>query len=181
MRLTQTPDPMNSDNPSWAPDGARLLFDSNQPSPNGGANIWSMASDGSNQQLLIAGGMGQTSWQPVFNANTNVSAASYVSTSLAPESIVSAFGSGLATSTLAAASTPLPTTLAGSTVKVRDSAGAERLAPLFFVSPAQINYQMPAGTANGAATITVTSGDGSVSTARSSARISDCSFASRTS
>ena len=88
----------------------------------------------------------------------------YLSTSLAPESIVSAFGSGLATATLAAASTPLPTTLAGTTVKVRDSAGTERLAPLFFVSPAQINYLIPAGTASGGATITITSGDGSVST-----------------
>ena len=163
-RLTQTPDPMNSDNPSWAPDGTRLLFDSNQPSPNGGVNIWSIALDGSNQVVLIPGGVGQTSWQPVFNANTNVSAASYISTSLAPESIVSAFGSGFSTSTLSAASLPLPTTLAGATVNVRDSAGAERLAPLFFVSPTQINYQMPPGTANGAATITITSGDGSVST-----------------
>ncbi len=163
-RLTETPDPMSSDNPSWSPDGTKLLFDSNRPSPNGGVNVWFITPDGSNQGLLIPGGIGQTSWQPVFNANTNVSAASYVSTPLAPESIVSAFGSGLATATLAAASTPLPTTLAGATVKVRDSAGAERPAPLFFVSPVQVNYQMPAGTANGAATITVTSGDGSVST-----------------
>jgi len=93
----------------------------------------------------------------------NVSAASYISTSLAAESIVSAFGSGLATATLAAASTPLPTTLAGTTVKVRDSAGTERLAPLFFVSPTQVNYLIPAGTVNGAATVTMTSGDGTVS------------------
>ena len=131
-RLTETPDPMSSDNPSWSPDGTKLLFDSNRPGPNGGVNIWSMASDGSNQQLLIPGGAERISWQPVFNTNTSVSAASYLSTSLAPESIVSAFGSGFTTSTLAAAS-PLPTMLAGATVKVRDSAGAERLAPLFFV------------------------------------------------
>jgi len=51
-----------------------------------------------------------------------------------------------------------------STSKNSTRAGTERLAPLFFVSPAQINYQVPAGTANGAATITITSGDGSVST-----------------
>ncbi len=110
---------------------------------------------------------GRASWQPVATAPrtvANVSAASYISTSLAPESIVSAFGSGLATATLTAASSPLPTTLAGATVKVRDNAGTERLALLFFVSPTQVNYQMPPGTINRAATITVTSGDGSIST-----------------
>jgi uncharacterized protein (TIGR03437 family) len=58
---------------------------------------------------------------------------------------------------------PLPTTLAGTTAKVRDSAGAERAAPLFFVSPSQVNYQIPADTAVGAATVTVQSGDGTIS------------------
>jgi len=95
----------------------------------------------------------------------NVSAASYNGAALAGDSIISAFGSGLATTTQAAMSNPLPTTLAGTTVKVKDSAGVEREAPLFFVSPTQINYLLPAGTANGAATITVNSGDGVVSNA----------------
>ncbi len=40
----------------------------------------------------------------------------------------------------------------------------DRLAPLFFVSPAQVNYLIPAGAALGAATVTVTSGDGATST-----------------
>ncbi|MCI0363420.1 MAG: hypothetical protein L0219_06025, partial [Phycisphaerales bacterium] len=93
----------------------------------------------------------------------NVSAASYIATPLATEAIVSAFGSGLATATMAASTTPLPTTLAGTSVKVRDSAGAERPAPLFFISPTQLNYLMPAGTVNGAATVTITSGAGAVS------------------
>ena len=55
-------------------------------------------------------------------------------------------------------------TLAGTSVKVRDSAGAERAARLYYVSPAQVNWVVPTGTATGAATLTVTSGDGSVST-----------------
>jgi len=97
------------------------------------------------------------------SVSTHVSAASFSGASLAGESIVSAFGTRLATATTAATTSPLPTQLAGTTVKVRDSAGAERLAPLFFVSPTQINYQIPAMTAAGAATITTTSGDGSVS------------------
>ena len=58
---------------------------------------------------------------------------------------------------------PLPTTLNGTTVKVKDSVGAERLAPLFFVSSGQVNYQIPQGTATGTATITITSGSGALS------------------
>ncbi len=96
-------------------------------------------------------------------AATTVSAASYAGASQACEAIVSAFGSGLATATRNAASAPLPTTLGGTTIKVKDSAGGEREAPLFFVSPTQINFQIPPGTANGAALITIISGDGTVS------------------
>lgn len=90
----------------------------------------------------------------------NVSAASYASDPVAAESIVTAFGSDLATVTEAAASVPLPTTLAGTTVKVVDSAGAEGPADLYYVSPAQVNYVMPAGTALGPATVTVTNAVG---------------------
>jgi uncharacterized protein (TIGR03437 family) len=95
---------------------------------------------------------------------TCVSAANYRGGELARESIVAAFGSELATTIAGAAALPLPTSLAGTTVKIRDSAGVERLAPLFFVSPTQINYYVPDGTAEGTATVTVTSGSGKVST-----------------
>ena len=95
---------------------------------------------------------------------TSVSAASYTGQWLASEAIAAAFGQRLATQFAAPDSLPLPTTLAGTTVKVRDRAGEERLAPLFFVSPAQVNYQIPAGTGPGEATVTITSGDGQVST-----------------
>jgi uncharacterized protein (TIGR03437 family) len=86
---------------------------------------------------------------------TTVSAASFAPAAVAGESIVAAFGQGLAAQSQAASATPLPTTLAGVTVRVRDGAGTERAAPLFFVAPGQINYQVPAGTMVGAATVTV--------------------------
>lgn len=89
---------------------------------------------------------------------TVVSAANYTATATAPEEIVSGFGTNLAPTTASAISLPLPKTLSGVTVKVRDSAGTERLASLFYVSPTQINFQIPGGTATGAATITVTNG-----------------------
>lgn len=93
-----------------------------------------------------------------------VSAASFVGTALASESIVAGFGQGLATRTEVGTTVPLPTSLAGTTVRVHDSAGIERLAPLFFVSSGQVNYQVPPGTAAGPAILIVSSGDGAVST-----------------
>jgi uncharacterized protein (TIGR03437 family) len=94
----------------------------------------------------------------------HASAASFSGTQFAPESIVAAFGANLATTTLTAAELPLPTELGGTTVKVMDSAGVERLAPLHAVTPAQVNYQIPTGLAFGTATVTITSGDGAIST-----------------
>lgn len=85
-----------------------------------------------------------------------VSAASFSSGVVAPESIVSGYGQGLAPDIAAATSTDLPVTLAGVRVLVRDSAGAERAAPLFFVSPGQVNFSVPAGMALGLAEVTVT-------------------------
>ncbi len=105
----------------------------------------------------------QTQTLTIGNSVTNVSATSFLGAELAPESMVSAFGTGLATTALNAQDALLPTTLAGTTVKVRDSNGVERLAPLFFVSPTQINYLLPPGTVTGAATVTVTSGNGTLS------------------
>jgi len=85
-----------------------------------------------------------------------VSAASFDEFGLAPGSIVAGFGSSLAPSVALAPAAKLPTTLNGITVKIRDGSGAEWNAPLFFVSPAQINYQLPEGISPGAAVVTVT-------------------------
>ncbi len=86
-----------------------------------------------------------------------VSAASYKAEA-APESIVAVFGVQMAEQTQVATGLPLPTELAGISVRIRDSQGVERLSPLFFVSPGQINLQIPAGTATGMATIKLSSG-----------------------
>jgi uncharacterized protein (TIGR03437 family) len=94
----------------------------------------------------------------------SVSASSYSNTALGQESIVAAFGANLTNTTMAAASTPLPTTLAGTTVRVIDSQGIERLAPLFYVSPTQVNYQLPPGAATGTATVTITGANNNIAT-----------------
>ncbi len=89
-------------------------------------------------------------------ALTTVSAASFLGPTLAPDSIAAAFGNSLADSVAVADALPLPTSLAGVTVGIRDSAGIERRAPLFFVAHTQINYLIPTGAAPGTATVTVT-------------------------
>ena len=90
-----------------------------------------------------------------------VSAASFLTAGdLAPDSIAVAFGLNLANGEQTAASVPLPTSLGGATLRVRDSIGAERLAPLFFASSGQLNFLVPSGTAPGNAAFTVTSDRG---------------------
>lgn len=96
---------------------------------------------------------------------TTVSAASYLGGEVAQESIAAIFGGGLATGTGSAISLPLPTTIAGSTVRIRDRSGVLRLAPLFFVSPMQINYQVPPETSTGPATVAIESANGDLSAA----------------
>jgi uncharacterized protein (TIGR03437 family) len=100
----------------------------------------------------------------VSGSMTSVSAANYQGATLTPEQIIAAFGSNLATTTSVATTLPLPTTLAGTSVSVRDSAGAQHSASLFFVSPFQVNYLMPAGVAPGPASVSIVAGDGATST-----------------
>ena len=85
-----------------------------------------------------------------------ISAASFSATApVAPQSIAAAFGRGLATVTREATSTPLPAEIGGTRVVVTDAAGFDRTAALFFVSPAQINFEIPPGSAAGLAQVTV--------------------------
>jgi uncharacterized protein (TIGR03437 family) len=83
------------------------------------------------------------------------SAASFAAGTLAPEAIGTLFGTGLAAAAQSASSTPLPTTLGSVQVRVTDSAGTARVAPLFYVSPTQVSFQVPAGTTEGSATVAV--------------------------
>ncbi|MCI0666375.1 MAG: hypothetical protein L0220_35450, partial [Acidobacteria bacterium] len=96
-------------------------------------------------------------------AATTVSAASYEAP-IAPDSIVSAFGTQLAIQTAHASDADpnsqgiqLPTDLVGTTVDVNG-----RRAALFFVSAGQVNYMIPAETEPGMANVVVRSGDGTI-------------------
>jgi uncharacterized protein (TIGR03437 family) len=74
--------------------------------------------------------------RPVVNNNGIVAAANYQAAT--PGAIASLFGSNLSQATAAAMSVPIPTELSGVSVSANGI-----LAPLFYVSAAQINFQVP--------------------------------------
>ena len=74
---------------------------------------------------------------------------------VAPGSIASGFGDPLAAGVEVSNEFPLPTDLLGVSVRVTDSAGAQRLAQLFVVTPAQINFVIDPATTLGLALIEV--------------------------
>ena len=74
---------------------------------------------------------------PQIAAGGVVNAASYAA-KVAPGSLFSIFGTDLATANQSAASAPLPTSLGGTSVTI-----GGKPAPLVFVSPGQINAQIP--------------------------------------
>ncbi|MFN0110024.1 MAG: Ig-like domain-containing protein [Blastocatellia bacterium] len=103
---------------------------------------------------------------------TTVSAAAFETVPVAPDSIVAAFGTQLASSVIIAGdadpNTPgvqLPTDLGGTSVEVNG-----RKAGLFFVSPSQVNYLIPSATESGTANVVIkfgqTTSNGQVMIAR---------------
>ncbi len=100
--------------------------------------------------LLFLAAFVPSAWcqKPVIFPGDVVNAASYAVTTttlrperpegLSPGSIASIFGANLASSTETASTIPLPTQLTGTSVTVHGLP-----AHLFYVSPSQINFQMP--------------------------------------
>jgi uncharacterized protein (TIGR03437 family) len=97
---------------------------------------------------------------------TCVSAATLAQGPIAPASIVAAFGDGLAETTQIPTGNQLPLTLAGVSITVKDYSGTVRQAPIFFVSPYQINFLIPADTAIGQALVTIYNGKDKVFNSR---------------
>jgi len=90
--------------------------------------------------------------------NNGIAAANTVnSASFAPAvavgSIATVYGTDLATGVAAN----------NTTVTLQDSTGASQACTLFYVSPKQVNFLIPASAAAGTATLTVESGDGTIS------------------
>lgn len=94
----------------------------------------------------------------VISADSAVQSAAAPMAAVAPASLASLFSGNLAAGTAQAVVQPLPSILGGITLTVKDSAGMERKAPLLYVSPGQINFEVPDGTAPGQAVVTVANG-----------------------
>lgn len=93
--------------------------------------------------------------QPTVGDNAVVDAANPFNHSTAPGSIVSIFGTQLASGLNVAASVPLSTSLGGTSVTFNSIP-----APLFFTSTGQINAQLPAGLSGTTASVVVTTPSG---------------------
>jgi endoglucanase len=98
------------------------------------------------------------------NSFRTASAAASYGWASAPGELTAGYGSGLAAGTGQATELPLPTELKGAQVQLTDSSGNVTFAPLLYVSPQQINYQVPAGMAAGLVTAAVLNGTTTVST-----------------
>lgn len=88
--------------------------------------------------------------QPVIGAVANSASAT---TNVAPGSIATIYGTGVATSTAGNTVFPLPNTLGGASIAINGTP-----APLYYASPGQLNFQLPVDLAPGPATAIVTAG-----------------------
>jgi uncharacterized protein (TIGR03437 family) len=131
----------------WNHDGTQSVIYCINPDAGGGSTL------GSNGSIWL---------MTLALSSTTASSASYVNYPQAPDSIATSFGPDLANATEGANAIPLPTTLGATSVAVTDVQGNTRAAGLFFASPNQVNWYVPAGTASGPATVVTTSGDGTV-------------------
>ena len=92
----------------------------------------------------------------------NFSAATNRFRLIPPESIVAAYGTGLAVTTATASSADWPEDLAGTRVSIRDVNGVTHAGRVYYASPNQVNYYAPPGVVPGLALVTITAGDGTV-------------------
>jgi uncharacterized protein (TIGR03437 family) len=74
-------------------------------------------------------------------------------------------GADLAQTTQQALSLPLPSSLGGVNITVKDAVGNSATASMLYVSPGQINFLMPLGLATGVATFTISNGSNAPVTA----------------
>jgi uncharacterized protein (TIGR03437 family) len=88
---------------------------------------------------------------------TVTSGVSFSDEAVAPDSWAAVKGTNLAPRVDIASTATLPTLFDGVTITILDSAGVSHAAPLWYLSPQQINFLIPADCALGAAIVTIVS------------------------
>jgi hypothetical protein len=132
--------------PALPSNGSRLLFHSNRAGGQGGADLYESG------RTRLPG--------PAISPNGVVNAITYAAEPLAPNSLISIFGTNLATGTALGQTVGgrLTTNLSGTRVSFNFHGGRVE-APLLYVSPFQINAQVPPGLPSSGVTVTVTVDD----------------------
>jgi uncharacterized protein (TIGR03437 family) len=130
-----------------------VIVDVSPTAPTGSRNI---VIDNGVQRTIVTGGVEII---PAPSLASILSQADF-SPRVAPASLAVAFGSNLAIATRSANSNPLPLSIAGTAIAIVDGTGTQRLAPLLYISPTQINFQIPPGTQLGPASLTLINGLG---------------------
>lgn len=110
------------------------------------------------QRAIVVGGL------EILPSTAAVVSSANFAFNVAQESLASVFGGNLATAIAQAQTVPLPTSLDGTSIRLRDASGQELLAPLLFVSPGQINFQIAPGLLAGPVLATIGGRNGFVST-----------------
>jgi uncharacterized protein (TIGR03437 family) len=97
---------------------------------------------------------------PASNVPSILSTATWSTATIAPGELVAAYGQNLAPGTPDEIFGPLPTLYFGNSVSIVDSAGKTWAAPMAFVSPDEVTFQVPAGVATGSAKVSIVSSTG---------------------
>jgi uncharacterized protein (TIGR03437 family) len=97
---------------------------------------------------------------PASNVPSILSTATWSAATIAPGELVAAYGQNLAPGTPGEIFGPLPTLYFGNSVSIVDSAGQTWAAPMAFVSPGEVTFQVPAGVAAGSAKVNIVSSAG---------------------
>ena len=118
------------------------------------------------QAGVVYRGVSPTPVAPIGSAVTASSPVIYSAASpgvvgVAPGSLAYAFAPGLSPTDPGPILGVLPDEFGGTTVSFKDAAGNTNLAPLFYVSPSELSFEVPPSAAPGTATVTVTNSGGS--------------------
>ena len=146
LYFPQTVMPLNCTVAGCPASGSEWVTPNGYDSPREPAKVFSEISTLANSGTFLDP---QRACRLLITTAATVSAASFAR-AVAPDSIVTAFGTALSARTVPDAVR----------VFVTDAAGSRRSAQVLYASPTQINYVVPAGTASGEATLTVDSDQG---------------------